>query len=446
MLTALALLLSGDKISLEDSITKFIPGLKEELYQHVTIGALADHSAGLGRFGYVGDLSLIGFNVSTLGLPTVNNTLPGCDSVPGGSACTDAEVLAMFNHPSYAPHSPNSGPMYSNIGYNLLGMALEAVHGKSYEEVIHDLILKPLEMTQSTFITPPDNGSAILPRLPSDAGWFTADYANFNPTGGLWSTPDEMLRLLQALLDHQLLDKVATRKWLQPRALLPSLQQLVGISWEIVRPTDLSVNFPRPIDIYTKAGGVNGYAAYAVIIPEYDIALTIHAAGDRPPSAALELLGLVTKPLVAYADQLARSQAAAKYAGTYRLAAGNSTGTVTLTANDGPGIAITNMTINNVPVLKSFAAMEGVALENLSARLYPTDPDSLGTTKESWRMLLDQKTTNRGFAELNCAGWIMGDPYRYVREPLDTFVFHMQAGRAVSLELLGWLVKLDRVA
>lgn len=352
----------------------------------------------------------------------------------------------MFNHPLYFPRSPNAGSMYSNIGFNLLGMVLEAVHGKSYEEVIHDLILKPLGMTQTSFITPPDDGGAILPRGPADAGWFVADYGNFNPTGGLWSTPDDTLRLLQGLLDHQLLDKVKTRKWLKPRALLPSVQQLVGISWEIVRPTDLAIAFPRPIDIYTKAGGVNGYAAYAVIIPEYDIALTIHVAGGRPPSAAIELLGLVTKQLVAYADQLARSQAAEKYAGTYKMIGGNSISTITLKADDGPGLAITNITINNAPVLQSLAVMQGTSPENFSARLYATDPDTLGTGEESWRMLLDQKAKDRGFAELNCAGWIVGDPYRYAGEPLDTFVFHMQAGRAVSLEMPGWLVKLDRVA
>lgn len=50
LITALAIELSKDKISLEDSITKFIPGLKEELYGDVTVKALADHTSGLGRF------------------------------------------------------------------------------------------------------------------------------------------------------------------------------------------------------------------------------------------------------------------------------------------------------------------------------------------------------------------------------------------------------------
>jgi CubicO group peptidase (beta-lactamase class C family) len=50
LITALAMELSKDKISLDDPITKFIPDLKEEFYGDVTIKSLADHTSGLGRF------------------------------------------------------------------------------------------------------------------------------------------------------------------------------------------------------------------------------------------------------------------------------------------------------------------------------------------------------------------------------------------------------------
>lgn len=50
MLTALALEMSSDKITLSDPITKFIPGLNKEYYGDVTIGALASHTSGLGRY------------------------------------------------------------------------------------------------------------------------------------------------------------------------------------------------------------------------------------------------------------------------------------------------------------------------------------------------------------------------------------------------------------
>lgn len=106
--------------------------------------------------GYVGDLALIpGFNPAAFGITPVNNTLPGCDPFPGGRVCTRAELLAMYNNPAYRPYSPNSGPLYSNIAYNLLGLALEKVYSKTFEEVVEDLIITPLGLEKTTFIPPP---------------------------------------------------------------------------------------------------------------------------------------------------------------------------------------------------------------------------------------------------------------------------------------------------
>lgn len=179
----------------------------------------------------------------------------------------------MFNDPAYSPQSRNSGPLYTNIAYNLLGMALEHVHSKSYETIIQELIFDPVGMHDSSFETPSEN-DGILPQ--AGDRWFADPFGNFNPSGGIWSTPNEMLRFFESLQSHQLLSAADTRKWMQPSSLQPSLYQLVGAPWEIFRPTDINVAVPRPIDLYTKAGGVAGYSSYAVLVPKYNIALTIH--------------------------------------------------------------------------------------------------------------------------------------------------------------------------
>ena len=307
-ITALALELSKDVLSLEDPITKFVPGLHEDLYGDVTLKALADHTSGLGRFGYVGDLAY-GRTAPLLGLPNITNTLPGCDPVPGGRVCTREQVLDMFNNPTYAPHSPNSRAMYSNIAYILLGHALATAHNTSYESVIQTLILDPAGMTKSTFTVPTDDGAAILPRRPEDASWFVANFANLNPTGGLWSTPNDMLKLLHALQNGILLSPSELRAWMQPTTFLRSTQQYVGVAWEIFRITDLPLEFPRAIDVYTKAGGVPGYGSYVALIPEFNIAITVNAAGGETSYSSIELLDTLVSAVVPYADALAREQA-----------------------------------------------------------------------------------------------------------------------------------------
>jgi hypothetical protein len=342
--------------------------------------------------------------------------------------------------------------MYSNIAYILLGKALEAVHNQTYDKVIQTLILDPVGMPQSQFLVPADDGTALLPRRPEDAGWFVPYYGNLDPVGGMWSTPNEMLKLLQALQNGELLSKVDLRAWMQPTTFLRSLHQYVGVAWEIFRITDLSLDFPRPIAVYTKAGGVPGYGSYAVLIPEYDIAIAINAAGGETSYSSIDLLDTVVTHLIPYADQLARTQAKSKYAGTYTFRtpdSPNSNNSITLSSTSGPGLSIDSLIINNVPVLQSLAVQQKISPENFSARLYPTDPDSLGTAEESWRMLLDSKVPKKKYwAELECMSWNLGDWGRYVREPLDTVVFHIEegCGKVESVELLGWRVTLDKVA
>lgn len=448
MFTMLAILLSGNKVKLSDPITKFIPELNEDVYGQVTIAALASHTSGLGRFIYTGDLAIVpGFRPAALGLPNINNTgvtRPTCDLLPGGRVCTREQLISGLNDPAYYPRTLDSGPLYSNIGYTLLGMALEAVHHRSTEQVVHDLITEPLGLSRTTFTVQTDPNTAIIPRLKADGGWFVPDFGNYNPSGGLWSTPNDILTFLQAILSHQLLNAHETRRWLQPRAALPSLHQAVGESWEILRPTDLDVKTPRPIEIFTKTGGVTGYAAYAAIIPEYDIALTINAGGAQAQDVVSTIFPLLVKPLVAYADRLAHEQCAIQCSGTYKDLNASSYSSLTLAIDNGPGLAITDLVVNGVPVLPSLAAVQKISIDKFSARLYPYDLGPLGSEKEIWKLVIGRSDRQNGFAELQCASWFMSDAFRYATEPLDVVVFTRNVHGLASVELLGWRVTLNR--
>lgn len=341
----------------------------------------------------------------------------------------------MFNDPAYSPASPNSGPLYTNIAYNLLGMALEHVHSKPYEQIIQELVFNPLGMHNSSFETP-SAGEGILPQ--AGERWFAAPFGNFNPSGGIWSTPNDMLLFLEGLQSHKLLSAAQTRKWLQPSSLLPSLYQLIGAPWEIFRPTDIKVAVPRPIDLYTKAGGVAGYSSYAVLIPEYNIALTIHAAGNDATRAVQDILPLIAKPLIAHADEQVRSQVSANYAGTYR--SHDNKRNISLVVDGGPGLRVQSVVMNGVAIVPALAKMQGLDSSTAIARLYPTNPESKGCQKEHWSLLLDRvkEGAARGFAEQECASWNWGDTARYASQPLDRVVFHVREGKSIGVELVGW--------
>ena len=387
--------------------------------------------------GYVGDLALIpGFSPAQLGLPTVTDDLPSGDVYPGGKVCSRDEVIDMFNKAAYLPTSPNSGPMYSNISYNLLGMALEHVHSKPYTQIIQELIFDPIGMRNSSFDTPTDNSAAILPQ--AGDRWFAHAFGKFDPCGGIWSTANDMLLFLEAIQTHRILSPARTRKWLQPSSLLPSLHQLVGAPWEIFRPTDIDLAVPRPIDLYTKAGGVAGYASYAVMVPEHSIALTIHVAGNDATAATQIVLPMVAKPLVAYADEQARRQAVEKYAGTYRSVDGSSV--ISISIDDGPGLRVETAILNNVAIIPALATTQGLDPSNASARLYPSSSDVLHKEKEPWTMLLDRinEGTARGFAEQYCASWNWGDKLRHATQSLDRVAFRLSKDKVTGIEMIAW--------
>jgi hypothetical protein len=343
----------------------------------------------------------------------------------------------MYNNPYYQPPSPNSEPLYSNIAYDLLGLALMNAHNKSYEQIIDEMIFKPTGMNNSCFAMENDPETEILPIAGEQ--WDIQQFANLNPTGGIWSTPNDLFKWTKALLNNQLLSAAETRAWLKPHAVLPSLQQLVGAPWEIFRPIDLNIKTKRPIDVITKAGGLKGYSSLSIIVPEYNIAIAITVAGKDATTAILALMPAVINPLIAYADQEARNQAQNKYVGAYSSSHAHTRLEVAL--DDGPGLALKVFKVNGIDMLAALASVQGIKSANPTARLYPTDKDSFGKDgKEKWNILWDREITgDGGFAQMQCASWNFGDAARYVGQPLDSVVFHIgERGNVASAELPGW--------
>ena len=119
-----------NKINLDDFIDNYLPNnyvLNKSLTNKIRISDLASHQSGLPDLDF---RKLIALNpqqpVSSVTENTLTNIINNCNE--------------LIDHGHYR---------YSTIGYTLLGQILEKVYGKSYDDIIREKIIGPLQLTNT---------------------------------------------------------------------------------------------------------------------------------------------------------------------------------------------------------------------------------------------------------------------------------------------------------
>ncbi|GAB3800553.1 hypothetical protein GCM10028819_26090 [Spirosoma humi] len=159
---------------------------------------------------------------------------------------------------------------YSNLGVGLLGHALTLITGKSYEQMLQDIICKPLNMTETSTL----NVSANLTSGHSDsspvAHW---DFGVLAGAGAIRSTAEDMMRYVKAemgLLPSSL--KPAMELTQQPhRRVAKDIQ--MGLGWHIQ-----AVNTDQ---LFWHNGGTGGYTSFTGFSRKTNKAITILNNSDR---------------------------------------------------------------------------------------------------------------------------------------------------------------------
>lgn len=87
----------------------------------------------------------------TIGLPAIpKGTGPNCSGLPGTPPCTKNDLVKDLQQrdPIYLPYT---SPSYSNVGFALLGMVIDAATNKSYIDNIQNDIFDIVGMNSSSF-------------------------------------------------------------------------------------------------------------------------------------------------------------------------------------------------------------------------------------------------------------------------------------------------------
>ena len=270
--TAVAILMLAEqgKLSLDDDLSKFLPDYPTK-GQRITIEHLLAHTSGIKNYTALPEW-LAGWRKDM----------------------TVKEIVNLFKDQPQ-DFAPGERWSYSNSGYFLLGAIIEKASGQTYQEFIEKNIFAPLGMKHSYY----DNTARLIPRRVTGYskgpdGYRNAAYLSMTQpyaAGSLMSSVDDLALWDAALYTEKLVKQQSLKQAWTPRLLTNSKPTNYGYGWSMRSYED------RPI--IEHGGGVNGFATYALRLPDDRVFVAILSNRDSmsPGAVAFKVAALaIGKP------------------------------------------------------------------------------------------------------------------------------------------------------
>ena len=299
------------KIKLEDSVCVYVTPCPDA-WKPVTIHHLLTHTSGIPTY---------------TSLPVWRETMMAPRTI---------EQMIGFFRDLPLQWEPGKRYAYNNSGYFLLGVVIEKVAGKKYEQALQEMILVPLGMKDTGYDWP----QTIIHRRASGYRGMGATLTNAPPidmqqpfaAGALYSTVEDLLKWDQALYTDKLLPAAAKKiMW------TPFLENY-AYGWNVVAPSAATYGHRRLV----HGGGINGFSANIVRLPDANVTAIVLSNNESASASApvRDLLALYygnayVVPKVRSATTVA-SAVLDRYVGKYQMGA-----TSFLTIERGEGNTLT---------------------------------------------------------------------------------------------------------
>jgi len=259
----LAHLAAGNVVALTDPLAKYAPDLAPSSNaeaQRIRLIELATHSAGT---------------------PREVPYEPGPKNDPFAPITRDAFAAWLAKEKLLFP--PSSGVFYSNFGFDLLAIALSEATQTPYADLLKAKVTAPLGLRDTVFAPSQEQKARMM-----QGHGFDGTALPVVPTGsvivgsgGLYSTPKDLLRWMQwhldrtgaqdaeaRLLDHSI---YLVRDGLSPVFGMDESGRMdaMGLAWVAMMPEG-----NRPL-ILQKAGGLQGSFSYIAFAPTRGVAVFV---------------------------------------------------------------------------------------------------------------------------------------------------------------------------
>lgn len=252
--TLILKLVQEGKLKLDDPIAKYVNGVPAG--DRITIRMLGNMTAGLSE--YLGNPE---FRAAFFADP---------------ARAWEPQELLAYSYAMGPEYSPGTSATYSNANTVLLGLAVEKIEGKPFEDVLEEKILRPNNLSHTVW---PDDGNFSAPHVfgytsldPSNP---IVDSTNWSPSqaysaGQLISTLDDLTLWVKLLAKGTLLNADLQRERLR---------------WDPIGDNTDNYHYDFGIEDTTgwlgHNGGIPGYMSYAVYHPAIDSSIVVFINSDK---------------------------------------------------------------------------------------------------------------------------------------------------------------------
>ncbi len=252
------LLVQNGTIKLDDPVVKYVPEIAQVQQNggndavRITLRQLASHSSGLARE-------------------------PGDSVAARQGLVSEWENRMLASIPvTMMPFHPGERYLYSNIGYAILGLALERAAQKPFIKMVEEMVFVPLHMNSSFFMIPEAFESHIATGYYKTLSGKIASGASKKqltgngyavPNGGVFSTPSDYARFIMAQVrkTDQLEGKY--RKMMQTIQIHENRNTGYGLG--------LFISDNNDIKIVDHSGKATGYTSLVMFSPESRIGVVM---------------------------------------------------------------------------------------------------------------------------------------------------------------------------
>lgn len=244
---ALAYFVQEGQVSLNDPISKFVPksmSLPTYKGKEITLGDLATHTSGLPDMPY---------------------------SLSSRSSYSVSQMYRFLSKYELR-REPGTKCEYSNFGYALLANLLSRLSKRTFPDLVEQVIISPLNLKDTTFTLTQEQNLRLVTGYELEKGisplLSEKIYSVFIGSGGLYSTPKDMLTFLSFNL---------RKERTSLNSVLPIMQTSyhqfknfeVGLGWKIASFENLKEPY------FFLDGNLFGFGMYMGMIPETDTGVVI---------------------------------------------------------------------------------------------------------------------------------------------------------------------------